>query len=118
MSADRLREAAAKLRGLAGAATPGPWDSSAKSGIRVTAQHPDIKNAGRVVAKTDDDWMDCVGDCVSNAAFIAVMDPVVALAVADWLAKYADLVDATRHIRRPAFGDLAHALAVAEAVLA
>lgn len=110
--AAELREAAKRLRKLATAATPGPWS--------VTEQH------GRDIA--DEAWSDVrvsspAGDVAitylsnvieggdENEAYIASMHPAVALAVADWLDRFADLL----YCYGPAEFD--HALAIARAFL-
>lgn len=54
---------------------------------------------------------------IEDAAHIASWHPQVALAVADWLDKYADLYEASRHRNRPVFGDHEHAMAFARAYL-
>lgn len=75
MSAERLREAATKLRRLAESATPGPWVVDvrgvleASDDVRTILGH--IANGG--------------GEGKANAALIAAMHPAVGLAVADWL---------------------------------
>lgn len=78
MSAELLRRTAKKLREHADAASASPWEA-----------HPD----GLV-------WAERIGDPVSgsteveDANYIALMQPVVALALADWLDAAAVVVDA------------------------
>lgn len=84
MSADVLREAAAKMRALAEAASAGPWKRFGMAGV-----------AGRDWEVVDERRIECDGcnepvallGCATNddAAYIAAMSPPVALAVADWL---------------------------------
>ena len=72
MTADeRLRAAATRLREVAGAATPGPWEVI---GGGEYLQGPGILVGGGVGSTT-----------ATNAACIAMMHPPVALALAGWL---------------------------------
>lgn len=70
MSAELLRRAATKLREHATAASRGPWEMDGADGLV---------------------WPGCMGDPVSGSelladgAFIALMHPPVALALAEWL---------------------------------
>lgn len=81
MSADLLRRAAAKLREHANDATRGPWEMDGADGLV---------------------WPGCMGDPVSgsdvlaNGAFIALMHPPVALALAELLEHQADDLDDDR----------------------
>ncbi|MFD3520464.1 hypothetical protein [Streptomyces sp. NPDC058653] len=95
-----LRTAAAKLRALATAATPGPW---AQAGIGdfgwgvdgPSAETPD-SDQGR-----------------ADASFIATMHPGVGAAIADWLDCWVG-IDFSEHAAMP--GDLANALCVARQI--
>lgn len=76
---DELRAAATKLRTLAEAAIPGPWDFGDDglvwdSPVPGRAAFPDPVS-GSVL--------------IENAAYIATMHPGVAVALADWLAAIA-----------------------------
>jgi len=102
MSAERLREAANVLRERAEAATAGPWLRAGGS------RHIFGREVGDEVAQLGRAF---------DAAYIATVDPVFGLAAAAWLEKYAALVADSRKTNRPAFGDLPHALAVADAIL-
>jgi hypothetical protein len=78
---DILRRAAAKLREATENVTPGPWDWPIGDGYV---------------------WPDRIGDPVSSseqlpdAAYIALMHPPVALALAIWLDAEADRIDSDR----------------------
>lgn len=96
MSAARLREAARVLRERAEAATPGPWMVDG-SQVYPTAHGAPLVAATRTHSLSD----------TPDAAYIATVDPLVALALADWLDDTADM--AKYHAR--------HALAVADAIL-
>lgn len=91
MSAQRLREAATKLREAAEAATPGPWRSG-KSGDIDAGQFDTVIGRGPV---------ECMAYCYGGSstiegdrldedrAYIALMAPPVALALADLLEEVA-----------------------------
>ena len=88
MSADRLREAAAVLRERAEAATPGPWEADGGE----ISQHWSRPEPWQPVASGEVACMAyCYGgsargiDRDEDAAYIAMMHPPVALALADWL---------------------------------
>ena len=87
-AADRFREAAALLRGLVEAATPGPWiaEYSKKSGHCVI--DAESQNALDSVVRATH-FRD-----VGDAAYIATMHPGVGLALASWLDLAADDHDA------------------------
>lgn len=115
MSAERLREAARVLRERAEAATPGPWalfddDSYGPPNLdepMLCSHAPIVRN---IVVEN--------GEITRpNADYIATMHPGVGLALADWLDKYADLLDRARDINRPAYADQARADAVADQIL-
>ena len=80
MSAGRLREAAALLRRRAKAATPGTWEVV---GGGEYVQGPGIPVGGGISGVT-----------TTDAEHIAMMQPPVALALADWLDLAADDHDA------------------------
>lgn len=75
MSAARIREAAKVLRDAAESATPGPWvvDYAEDVVSTATEQHPWIAHPYKH------------SETEANAAYIALMAPPVALALADWL---------------------------------
>lgn len=75
MSAARLREAAKVLRERAEAAMPGPWflDRDGAAGVYT---EPDPTPTSKDIA-----WSHSLG----VEAYIAMMHPPVALALADWL---------------------------------
>lgn len=85
MSALRLRDAATKLREVAEAATPGPWEAvvgmyDSECGQYEGAQIP------TVTEDVSDYYIGTVPPLeVDDARFIATMHPPVALALADWL---------------------------------
>lgn len=92
MNPEHLQQAATLLRERAKAATPGPWrDSSTVDGVRFGAlvadePHPDRMQGGGWA------WDEGYGGCLiaeslmmSDRAYIALMSPTVALALADWL---------------------------------
>ncbi|MFD9223772.1 hypothetical protein ACFWDI_28165 [Streptomyces sp. NPDC060064] len=102
-----LRAAAAKLRGLATDATPGPWwDERTKT---AWGQAPEIEVAssrGTIAELPESE------NGQSNALYIAVMHPGVGLALADWLDAEADYyAPSPTHPTH-----LVHALAVARAI--
>lgn len=106
MSAERLRAAAALLRERAEAATPGPWEAGENEPLGIMPPDfgiwmPEVGHDGALVEKE------------SDATFIAMMNPTVALAVADWLDCYAAVLATESLI---AFDN--QALAVADAILA
>lgn len=83
--ADELRTAAATVRQLAEAATPGPWQQSGIGDYGWTVNTPDSH-----VAETDDSDLGR-----ADANWIAAMGPNVGLALADWLDQEADRLAAT-----------------------
>lgn len=96
MTAELLREAAAKMRKRAEAATPGPWRFTDSEAV------DDVWNGGIVVVSADgdpianceDEWYESdPGEPapINDAEHIASWHPAVALAVADWLDECARL---------------------------
>jgi hypothetical protein len=85
MSADYLRQAAASLREHASAATPGLWQHMClgSEGCLVLRRHVTIRERGkgRVARFGSKDWKADHAD----AAYVAMMAPPVAAALADWL---------------------------------
>jgi hypothetical protein len=79
---DLLRRAAARVREVAEAATPGPW---------TVKPHGSRRNCTTV--RGDNDSFLAYYVATPNAAHIALMDPSVALAVADILAGWADDIE-------------------------
>lgn len=104
--AERLRAAATRLREVAGDATPGPWDHV----VGASEDHAWVERRHTETVVTTRD--------IGTSAYIAMMHPPVALALADWLDDEAGFIDA---IKAHADGDPSvlapHALAVADAVL-
>lgn len=106
--AERLREAATRLREVAGDATPGPWflDKGGDTGV-YTAPRPSP-------ASQDIAW----SHSPDVEAYIAAMHPPVALALADWLDAEAGFMDRLgEHTSDPAVLTPTASLAVADAVL-
>lgn len=99
MSADRLRAAAARIREVAGAATPGPWRDSGVDGNRYAALVSDTQPAGRPARGGWDDTQGYGGYLVGESlvpgdrAHIATWNPPVAVAVANWLEEEAGALD-------------------------
>jgi hypothetical protein len=87
--AEMLRRAAAQMREGAGKATPGPWTHMClgSEGCLVLRAEGTIRERGhgRVARFGQKDWQ---GDH-ADATFVAAMNPVVALAVADLLERAA-----------------------------
>jgi hypothetical protein len=107
-----LRQAESLIRERAPAATPGPWKHMCLGSegclvIRATGTMRE-RGQGRVARFGSKEWKADHAD----AAYVAAMHPVAALAVADWLGEVAD----DRHSSLPAWVETA-ALAVARAVL-
>lgn len=112
MSSNTLRRAAALMRERAQAAEgeyASPWRTVGRTQSVVTSQD------GFVVVSEGVD--ETGGTTTAAAEHIASWHPQVALAVADWLDKYADLYEASRHRNRPVFGDHEHAMAFARIYL-
>ncbi|WP_404974773.1 ead/Ea22-like family protein [[Kitasatospora] papulosa] len=95
--AAELREAAALLREAASHATPGPWrthDTWLDSGghtATVLTDRPDIKDTDLVAwlpTMSNAPW-DETRNAWRNAGWMALMDPSVGLALADWLERAA-----------------------------
>ena len=114
MSADRLCEAARVLRERAEAATPGPWEAMdyddypgdegvALLGATQTVSGKHMIGYFHVLSREEQE---------ANGAFSATVDPVFALAVADWLDVFVvnDLADASATVRLSA-------LTVADAIV-
>lgn len=88
MSADTLRRAAARMRELAEAATPGPWKLWGME-VRASTDGTSNLDTSLPVAATRHES----GLYTHNADHIAAWDPTVALAVAAWLDLVARLLD-------------------------
>lgn len=88
MSASTLREAAAKLRGLAEGASRGDWEPGERIVWTNTSKYG---GPGPVVS----DGLEGDGGTATpaDAAYIAAMSPIVALALADWLDDAANSLD-------------------------
>lgn len=96
--AAELRAAAALLREIAGAATPGPWEG-------VVDDH----GGGEINASV---WADSIGYYITekissgplhlaDAHWIGLMSPVVAEPIAAWLDYEAGCLDEWMHVGRP-----------------
>lgn len=83
MTADRLRAAATRLREVAEAATPGPWERFGMAGV--AAPDWEIVDERRVECECGEPV--ALTGCATNAdaTYIATMAPPVALAMAMWL---------------------------------
>jgi hypothetical protein len=110
--AQRLRDAASKLREMAEAATGGSWGVVGTQGLAISPSRLSSAVIASATAKDD-------------AAFIALMAPPVALALADWLDAEAHHHDrfeqAMAEVSEPVMlfdgSTLAEAVAVADAIL-
>jgi hypothetical protein len=104
MSAARIREAAKVLRDAAENATPGTWfvDGFGRDGYQVNG-------AGTVFA--DERALH------NDAAYIALMAPPVALALADWLDSIAERDESGNDLHWPHPEDARHALTLANTIL-
>jgi len=117
MTADELKAAATRLRALAEAATPGPWRESSVDGLnRYAALVSDVQPEGRLHGGGWG-WDDSYGGYLiaeslqpQDRAYIAAMNPLVALALADWLD------DVARPVYCASPGEGRSALAVARAI--
>lgn len=97
MSADLLQRAAAVLREHAEKATPGPWDTQFHRFQHETpddrtaawdlrgAPHPAGYGTSFTVVADLPVYKDSETEVASDAAYLALMHPPVALALADWL---------------------------------
>jgi len=106
-SAGELRRAAEKLRGLATRATPGPWGVG--NGTDIASEVEQLSRGSfsyrHKIASLDD--MDYDPDYVApranlateedDAAYIAAMDPRLAVALVDALIQAADMEDSYGH---------------------
>lgn len=114
--AEAMRLAASLLRERATAATPGPWDHMClgSEGCLVLRKHGTIRERGhgRVARFGQKEWQ---ADH-SDAAFVAAMNPAVALALADWLDFEAVNAPGVGEVYLKG-GRVAYALAVARAYL-
>lgn len=95
MSADLLRRAAVRLREVAAAAKPGPWESnySRRLGtfwLRSMAEFEFRSDAEILVAYTLGAPETVVEGTRANFAYFAALHPPVALALADLLDGYAE----------------------------
>ncbi|MEV6504829.1 hypothetical protein AB0M61_01740 [Streptomyces sp. NPDC051642] len=101
---DELKAAATRLRNLATAATPGPWEQTGIGdyGWNVTFGHT---TAGVETEDSDQGRAD--------ADYIATMGPNVGLRLADWLTSW-DGADIDEYAAMP--DDLRHALLIARVI--
>jgi len=81
MSADLLRRAATRLRESALAAQPGPWFADSWEIYSQTVGGPWVAET----LHTEEEQQS-----IANADYIVAVHPPVALALADWLDRYAD----------------------------
>ncbi len=108
---ETLRAAARLMRERAQAATPGPWDRA--EDVALGRGHE-----GNFLANWQGEYLRGVGDtgdgaqADADAVHIASWHPAVALAVADWLDRYAGVTD-----RNPELAPNSPALDVARAYL-
>lgn len=111
--AETLRRAAGLMRERAQAASPGPWSCDGKSGI----DDLHFGHVGLPVLRGPH-GPNSYGPSLADTQHMAGMDPLVALAVADWLDEAADADE--RNHRELGFSpiDVNHPLAVAHAYLA
>lgn len=131
MSADLLRQAAALLRQRAermAKECPGPWWLLDPSAPYQQVWYGDEAKVKAIDAGTvpEEEWEGIWAGSNSVhggvdldpplAQWAALMQPSVGFALADWLEKFADLYDESRHRDRPVFGDYGQALAVARAL--
>lgn len=84
---ERLRSAATRLREVAGAATPGPWEAIPDG----PGDWP-VEGGGNYLCHSPDDGVRG-GHDEGDATYIAMMHPPVALALADWLDDTANEVE-------------------------
>jgi hypothetical protein len=91
VSADLLRRAAATLRERAGKATPGPWSGDPTGTVCADDDLRPDPNGGEILPpEGPQEVAECYrnersGERGDNAAYIAMLHPPVALALADWL---------------------------------
>lgn len=87
MSAGLLREAAAKMRERAEAATPGPWRALSETSGAMSWDVEVVAGDDRLCTFDPSDYPDGIQDVApeDDAEHIASWHPDVALAVADWL---------------------------------
>jgi hypothetical protein len=120
MSADELRQAAEVLRGVAGAATKGPWvaeqceDSlqvtagtastvwTEHDGFRIGHQPPSYVATDVILEHELEEWGENPDNAteaqrVADAEYVATMNPLVGLALADWLEQCAERLDRGHH---------------------
>lgn len=90
MTAQKLRDAAARIRETAQAATPGAWKVWAMSVLADQDGTSDVETAVPVA-----DTHHEAGLRTFNATHIALWSPPVALAVADWLDQVASNLEDT-----------------------
>lgn len=95
---EQLRQAVETLRTMAQAATPGPWmQDSDRPDIVMKPDRPGFGWDGTAITSVQPDEFGLTEP--DDAAFIALMDPTLALMLADWLdsaAYEAELVGADR----------------------
>ena len=115
---ERLRAAAARLREVAGAATPGPWERQEKWALIYSGSdavvHAFYAGVCECCGEGIEDNAQALAS-VEDTTYIAMMGPPVALALADWLDAEAQdrSHDPGKHDGSPS----GYALAVADAVL-
>lgn len=110
---DLLKRAVAKLREAAGAATPGPWTFEAgNDGMDESIGAGDVDSPD-VVMLYSHYGLDDVGIALGpkDGSYVALMDPTVAVALAEWLEAFENVAGSDD------FADAPEALSVARAVL-
>lgn len=105
MTTARIREASKVLRDAAESATPGPWTTPAGDEYLNWSDVTDDGEPGRRLIICE--------NAGSDATYIALMAPPVALALADWLDSTARRVDE----RYAANREVGPALTLADAIL-
>jgi hypothetical protein len=118
MTAARLRLAASKLRESAEAATPGPWERFEARGGRsgVLELHGVRSVPIEATGEFDPEISQSID--ASDATYIALMSPAVALALADWLDHEVEVMEHYALAgKKFAEGRLLRSRAVADAIL-
>lgn len=119
--ADMLRRAGERLREVAGKATPGPWfaEPALDDPRYLDLTHPTTLPNGWTGNESFVRWhYEGPPLLASDAEYVATMQPVVALALAEWIeAHAADLARVDRITQTDSPPDTQRALAVARVVL-
>ncbi|SES03935.1 ead/Ea22-like family protein [Streptomyces qinglanensis] len=120
--ADELRTAAARLRALATAATPGPWRQHdthlgqyGHTATVLSGERNDTELRAWLPTMSQESW-DETRNVWADAAYIAAMHPGIGLALADWLEHAAQQEAYTLAEWGHRGGGGPHALAVARTI--